>query len=222
MGAVVRRWLALRHRVFGRRYGQLVLEQIDGVSLIVLPEVFNPVLLRTGEFMVRALAAVPMPPQAQVLDLGTGSGVGAVFAARRGARVTAIDINPEAVRCARMNALLNHLEGHVLALQGDLFSPLTDERFDLVLFNPPFHRGRPDNGLDHAWRGEDVFERFAAELRDRLLPGGQALVVLSSDGDGHELLALLAEQGYAVTIKAEKNLVNEQLTMYEVRVQEQR
>jgi HemK-related putative methylase len=220
MGAIVRNWLALRYRVFGRRYGRLVIEEIDGIPLIVLPEVFNPVLLRTGEFMVRILADVKLPPQARVLDLGTGSGVGAVFSARRGAAVTAVDINPEAVRCARMNALLNRLEDRIEVLQGDLFSPLSVERFDLILFNPPFHRGRPHNGLDHAWRGEDVFERFAAELRDRLTPGGQALLVLSSDGDGHELLALLAEQGYAVTIKAEKNLVNEQLTMYEVRVKE--
>jgi HemK-related putative methylase len=218
LGVVVRNWLALRYRVFGRRYGRLVLEEIAGVPLIVLPEVFNPVLLRTGEFMVRALAEVELAPRAKVLDLGTGSGVGSVFTARRGAAVTAIDINPEAVRCARMNALLNQLEDNIEVLHGDLFDPLTDQRFDLILFNPPFHRGRPNDGLDHAWRGEDVFERFTAELRDRLNPGGQALVVLSSDGDGHELVALLAEQGYAVTIRAEKNLVNEQLTMYEVRV----
>jgi release factor glutamine methyltransferase len=171
--------------------------------------------------MVRELARVDLPEQARVLDLGTGSGVGAVVTARRGAVVTAVDINPEAVRCARMNALLNGLEDKVTVFEGDLFSPLAEgERFDLILFNPPFHRGRPDNGLDHAWRGEDVFERFAAGLRERLRPKGQALVVLSSDGDGHELVALLAEQAYSVTIRAEKNLINERLTMYEVRVKE--
>jgi HemK-related putative methylase len=210
--------LALRYRVLGRRYGRLVLEEIDGVPLIVLPEVFNPVLLRTGEFMVRALEEVPISSQVRVLDLGTGSGVGSVFSARRGAVVTAIDINPEAVRCARMNALLNRLEDRIEVLEGDLFGPLGSERFDIVLFNPPFHRGRPNDGLDHAWRGEDVFERFTAELGDRLTADGRALLVLSSDGDGHELVAMLAEAGYAVTIRAEKNLVNEQLTMYEVRV----
>lgn len=218
LGAVVRRWLALRYQVLGRRYGRLVLEEIDGVPLIVLPEVFNPVLLRTGEFMVRALADVPISPQVKVLDLGTGSGVGSVFSARRGAKVTAIDINPEAVRCAQMNALLNRLEDRIEVMEGDLFSPLSDERFDIILFNPPFHRGRPDDGLDHAWRGEDVFERFTAELRDRLMPDGMALLVLSSDGDGDKLVTMLAEQGYSVTIRAEKNLVNEQLTMYKVRV----
>jgi methylase of polypeptide subunit release factors len=113
---------------------------------------------------------------------------------------------------------LNRLEDRIEVLEGDLFGPLGSERFDIVLFNPPFHRGRPNDGLDHAWRGEDVFERFTAELGDRLTADGRALLVLSSDGDGHELVAMLAEAGYAVTIRAEKNLVNEQLTMYEVRV----
>ncbi|MFZ0544200.1 MAG: HemK2/MTQ2 family protein methyltransferase [Candidatus Promineifilaceae bacterium] len=216
LAASVRRWLALRYRIFGRRYGRLVIEEIDGVPLIVLPEVFNPVLLRTGEFMAQTLAAINIPPQAKVLDLGTGSGVGAVFTARHGAEVTAVDINPEAVRCAQMNALLNHLDDHIQTLQSDLFSSLADQRFDLILFNPPFYRGRPSSSLDHAWRGEDVFERFTAELHDHLTPNGQALLILSSDGDGNELLALLADQGYAVTIKAEKNLINEQLTMYAV------
>lgn len=218
LGALVRNWLALRYRVFGRRYGRLVLEEIDGVPLIVLPEVFNPVLLRTGEFMVRELEKLALPAGARVLDLGTGSGVGAVFSARRGASVTAVDINPEAVRCARMNALLNKLEDKIEVHQGDLFSPLPDgQRFDLILFNPPFHRGRPSDGLDHAWRGEDVFERFTAELRDRLTAAGRALLVLSSDGDCYELVAMLAQDGYSVTIKAEKNLLNERLMMYDVR-----
>jgi HemK-related putative methylase len=221
LAAIVRRWLTLRYQVLDRRYGRLVLEMIDGVPLVVLPEVFNPVLLRTGEFMVRELAKVTLPPQAQVLDLGTGSGVGAVFSARQGAMVTAVDINSEAVRCARINALLNHLEDKVMVLESDLFSTLPDgQRFDLILFNPPFYKGQAADKLDHAWRGEGVFERFTAELRDRLRPNGQALVVLSSDGDGDELVTMLANQGYTVTIKAEKNLVNELLTMYDVRVKE--
>ena len=46
-------YLALRYRVFGRRHGRLVLENLDGVPLVVLPSVFNPVLLRTGALLAR-------------------------------------------------------------------------------------------------------------------------------------------------------------------------
>ncbi|MGH2537395.1 MAG: HemK2/MTQ2 family protein methyltransferase [Candidatus Promineifilaceae bacterium] len=216
LAAVARRWLAFRFRTLDRRYGRLVLEEIDGVPLIVLPQVFNPVLLRSGAFLVATLAQIPLPKAAAVLDLGTGSGAGAIFAARRGAAVTAVDINPEAVRCARLNALLNGLEGRIEAVQGDLFAPVAGRCFDLILFNPPYHRGRPADGLDQAWRGLSVFERFAAGLDGHLAPSGRALLVLSSDGDGGELLELLGRRGFRLQLVARRNLWNERLLAYDV------
>ena len=217
LGAAVRRWLAFRYRVISRRYGRLVLEEINGVPLIVLPEVFNPVLLRTGEFLAHTVAGLGSLKGQTVLDMGTGSGVGAVFAARQGAAVTAVDINPEAARCARLNVLLNRLEDRAEVLQGDLFAPVTGRQFDLILFNPPYHRGRPKGSLDHAWRGEDVFERFAAGLGEVLRPGGQALLVLSSDGNCDELITALGHLNFITAIVAQKNLLNELLTLYEVK-----
>jgi len=217
--ALVRAWLTLRYRVLSRRYGRLTLEMIDGVPLIVLPQVFNPVLLRTGAFLARAITRLPLGDASTptVLDMGTGSGVGAVFAARRGARVIAVDINAEAVRCARINALLNHLDDRIEVRHGDLFAPVAGQKFDLVLFNPPFFRGAPSDNLDHAWRGLDVFERFAGGLAAMLIPDGLALLVLSSDGDCHELLDALAAAGFQREIVEQKDLINEVLTIYAVR-----
>jgi HemK-related putative methylase len=217
--ALTRAWLKLRHQIFSRRYGRLVLEDIDGVPLLVLPKVFNPVLLRSGATLARALARLPLADLADltVLDLGTGSGVGAVFAARRGASVVAVDINPEAARCARINALLNQVDERVEVRQGDLFAPVQGRRFDLVLFNPPFYRGTPRDDLDRAWRGQDVFERFAGELAGMLTPRGCALVVLSTDGDCDELLTALAGAGFRNDVVERKNLINEVVTVYAVR-----
>ena len=216
--ALTRAWLKLRHQILGRRYGRLVLEEIDGVPLLVLPQVFNPVLLRSGAILARTLARLPLvdPAAMTVLDLGTGSGVGAVFAARRGASVVAVDINPEAVRCARINALLNQVEHQIEVRQGDLFAPVQGRRFDLVLFNPPFYRGTPRDDLDRAWRGQDVFERFAGELAGMLTPQGYALVVLSTDGDCDELLAGLAEAGFSIDVVERTNLINEVVSVYSV------
>ena len=214
LAAGVRLWLSLRYRVLSRRYNRLVLEQIDGVPIVVLPQVFNPVLLRTGAFLARALAAWPLPPGATVLDLGAGSGVGAVFAARRGAHVCAVDINPEAVRCTQINALLNRLEHVIEAREGDLFAPVLGQQFDLVVFNPPFYRGRPQRLLDHAWRSEDVFERFTAGLAAQLKPAGLALLILSSDGDGEDLLAGLHKAGFQCAVVRRQDLLNEILTAY--------
>ena len=149
--------------------------------------------------------------------MGTGSGVCALAAARLGCRVTAVDLNPEAVRCARINSLLNRLDDRIEVRHGDLFAPVAGERFDLVFFNPPFYRGAPRNLFDMAWRAPDVLERFAAGLSGVLAEGGQALVLLSTDGDGDALLAALRAAGFALSIAARRNFGNEIMTVYSVR-----
>lgn len=205
-----------------RRLGRVRLEAVDGVPLLVLPEVFNPVVFRTGTVLARTVASSPWAePRAEgsrALDLGTGSGVGAVFAARRGhSRIVAVDLNPDAVRCARMNALLHRLEDRIEAREGDLFAPVAGETFDLILFNPPFFRGAPRSRIDLAWRGTDVLERFAAGLPAALAPDGVALLLLSTDGDGPALLDALARGGFAVEPAARRDFGNEVVTVYAVR-----
>jgi len=225
MNPVTRRLALLGHSLrrpfLRRRLRRIALEEVDGVPLIVLPEVFNPVLFRTGTVLARTVAsspwAAPRPEGSRALDLGTGSGVGAVFAARRGHRVVAVDVNPAAVRCARLNALLNGLDDRIEAREGDLFAPVAGETFDLILFNPPFFRGAPRDRLDHAWRGTDVLERFATGLPAILAPGGTALLLLSTDGDGPALLAALERRGFRIESAARKDFWNEVVTVYAVR-----
>jgi methylase of polypeptide subunit release factors len=204
-----------------RRLRRVTVEEIDGVALVVLPEVFNPAVFRTGALLARAVAAWAAPEglraeEVRVLDLGTGSGVGALFAARRGFRVVAVDVNPEAVRCARVNALVHGLEERIEARTGDLFAPVAGERFDLVLFNPPFFRGEPADDLDRAWRGTDVLERFAAGLEAALRPSGEALLVLSTDGEGAALVRALAKS-WTVEAATQRDFGNEIVTAYRIR-----
>lgn len=210
-----RRLLWCRFILFQRRrHDRLALEQVAGRPIVVLPQVLNPKLFRTGEFLAQALGRGLIPPGATVLDMGTGSGIGAVAAATWAGQVVAVDINPAAVRCARINALLNGVEQRVEARQGDLFAPLRGQRFDVVLFNPPYLRGTPRTWLDGALWATDVVERFAAGLRDHLAPGGAALVLLSTIGDTAGFLETFQAHGFAATAVAERDLVNEVLTIY--------
>jgi HemK-related putative methylase len=217
--AAIRRLVRMRYLLFQRhRYDNLVLERVHGTPILVLPRVFNPQLLRTGAFLAGALDDQLIPPGAAVLDMGTGSGVGAVFAARWAGRVVAVDINSAAVRCARINALMHGLEGRIDVREGDLFAPVAGERFDVILFNPPYFRGTPRDALDRAWRSEDTVERFAVGLRDHLTPRGRALVVLSTDGDAPAFLRAFADQGFGVGIAARRDFGNEVVTVYELTV----
>lgn len=183
-----------------RRYNRLALDRVDGHPIVLLPGVFHPRLFRTGEFLAEALDETLIPPGSAVLDMGTGSGVGALSAARLARRVVAVDINPAAVRCARINVLLNELEGRVEVCQGDLFGPVAGERFDVVLFNPPFFPGEPRDDLERALWSTDVAARFAAGLPQHLAPGGCALVLLSSDGAEGNFLDAFRLNGLAVDV----------------------
>jgi methylase of polypeptide subunit release factors len=192
------------------------IEVCHGTEIIVLPGVFDGVQLRTGAFLAESLGTETVPSNARVLDLGTGSGIGAIFAARHAARVVATDINPEAVRCVRLNAIAHHLENKIETRTGDLFAPVGDETFDLILFNPPFYHGHARDAADAAWRSPDVFERFLRELPCHLSENGRALVVLSSDGELSH--ALSNARHLAVRAIRRRDLVNEILTVYEIRV----
>jgi release factor glutamine methyltransferase len=211
------------YRLRGKhRYDEFLLEWIAGTPLLVMPSVFNPRLLLTGEFFASQLTAQLIPPDAEVLDMGTGSGVCAVFAARHARRVVAVDINSAAVRCATVNALMNRAEHKIEARHGDLFAPVReDERFDLILFNPPFLRGVPRDDRDRAWRSSDVPERFAVALGAHLKPAGSALVLLSTFGGAEDFLGQLAQNGFDATLFAQREFIAETVGIFRLRLRGQ-
>jgi release factor glutamine methyltransferase len=180
----------------------------------VLPTVANPKVLRTGAFFASRIDAKLIGTHADVLDMGTGSGICAIFAARIARRVVAVDINPAAVRCTRVNAMLNDLETRIDVREGDLFGPVAGERFDVVLFNPPFLLGVPIDDRDAAWRSTDVAERFAAGLAGHLKPGGMAVLLLSTFGPAcARFESELRERGFRLAVIARRRFINETVTL---------
>jgi release factor glutamine methyltransferase len=210
------RALYWHHRLFwGARSESAALERVAGRPLVVLPGVMNPRLMRTGAFFASQLHG-ELTRDREVLDMGTGSGVCAIAAAQYARHVVAIDINPAAVRCAQINALLNGLEHKLDVLQGDLFAPVRGVRFELVLFNPPFLQGTPRSDADRAWRSTDVAERFAGSLGQHLRPTGFALVVLSSYGGAAEFIRQFDRAGLTIQLQAQRRYVNETVIIVRV------
>lgn len=127
---------------------------------------------------------------AQVLDLGTGSGCIALSIAseRPATSVVATDVSEAALEVASRNALKHGLEGRVRFLRGDLFLPLSGERFDLVVSNPPYVARRdaqglapelafePDEALFGGEDGLDVVRRLLAGVEAHLVAGGRAAI----------------------------------------------
>lgn len=143
----------------------------------------------------------------RVLDVGTGCGILAVLAALRASWVLAVDINPYAVRCARVNAERNGVLDKIDFICGSLFDPLREGlRFDLILFNPPYLPldDRPGDWLDYAWAGgrdgRSVIDRFLSALPRYLEPGGRLLMVQSSLSDIEKTRSALEFWGFTVDI----------------------
>lgn len=114
------------------------------------------------------------------LDVGTGSGIQALWAARHCDRVVAVDINPRALNLAAFNAFLNGVR-NIEFRQGSLFEPVAGERFDLIVSNAPYvvspdtRYAFRDGGL-----ASDAFcERLVKESVDHLEEGGFAELLIS-------------------------------------------
>lgn len=197
-------WMRYKRSVLLPRQTRSVFERVRGRDFVVWPGVLNPVTYRAGRYFAEFIDATNrLDPVnglegATALDLGTGCGILGVFAALRGYKVTATDIEPGAVSCARANAILNRVEDRMHVLQGDLFAPVKGQSFDVVLSNLPFFRGVPETPFDTAWKSPDIMERCAAGLSSVLKPEGVAYFVLSSHGDPAALLAALDREGFLI------------------------
>jgi release factor glutamine methyltransferase len=218
-GRVLKRALNWRYRHFRPGSDPERWVRVAGLRLRVLPEVFNPALHFTSGFFAETLRLPGLIPSGgAVLDLGTGSGIAAIAAARAGAgRVVAVDINPEAVRCATANVGRYGLADRVTVRGGDLFAPVAGERFDRILCNPPYFRGMPRTRAEAAYLGGPHYEwldRFAAGAAAHLTPGGYGLLVLGDAAEVGAILAHLAAPGWRLHEVARRDIWVEVLTIY--------
>jgi methylase of polypeptide subunit release factors len=190
-----------------------------GFGLAVYPTVFHPKLFLTSEFFARFLSTIDLEGK-RVADVGTGSGILALAAARAGASAVALDINPEAVKAATDNARANGLRGRVTAIRSDLLSRLPpDPSFDVIISNPPFFSGEPRDIADRAWVAgpeyRDIKPLFE-QARQRLRPSGKMYVLLSSDSDLHFLGRLIASAGFQARIATAFSIMIESMIIYEL------
>jgi release factor glutamine methyltransferase len=188
---------------------------VGGHRLEVAPQVFDPVLFRSGRLLAEVVRERVRPGE-RVLEVGTGSGASALMAGLAGAQVLAVDINPHAVACAQRNAERLGLAEHVEVRLGDVYEGVQGP-FDRVVSNPPFYGGAPSSALDHAWRGDGVLERLVDGLGDMLAPDGEALLLLSTEGRCTLLLDTLVQRGWATELLASKTLLSEHMGVYAVR-----
>jgi release factor glutamine methyltransferase len=180
------------------------------LKISTYPEVYEP---DEDSFLIAE--NLNIPKGAKVLDVGTGTGILALAAAKNAALVVGVDVNPKAVALAKENARANGITNAEFR-EGDLFSAIGgDERFDVIVFNPPYLPVEEYDLLGKAWSGGkdgmEAIRRFLVEAPSHLRENGMILLLLSSLNDFDEVRKLLGEMGLVCGVVAEKKFFFERL-----------
>lgn len=134
-----------------------------------------------------------------VLDLCTGSGCLAVLAATLfpDAQVDAVDLSADALEVAKRNVHDHGFEEQITLYQGDLFAPLKNKKYDLIITNPPYvdaeamenlppeYRHEPAMALGSGEDGLDIVRKILVEAPKHLNPGGG---IICEIGRGRDIL----------------------------------
>jgi len=147
-----------------------------------------------------------------VLDVGTGSGVIAIFSAYKGAnKVIAVDINPECVRNAKSNTNLHGFSNIIDVRLSDLFDAIrNDEKFDVITANLPF-RNRFASGLVEATQwdtGFDTNKRFFYGAGKYLKQNGRIYLAQANFGNLDDMQQLANKYGFDVKLIGQKSMLD--------------
>lgn len=185
----------------------------DGLYISALNErisVFPHVYVPFDESVVNMIAEnLSVTRSTKVLDVGTGTGILALVAAKAGSHnVVATDINPQAVENAKFNAKKLGFQDRIDVREpAELFDSVQDEKFDIILFNAPWLYGEPKTTYDTAVYDSEfsVITRFFGQVGDYLSDTGFIMLQYSnfSELTGHgaieNLNRLIAENGFEIT-----------------------
>lgn len=185
-----------------------------GLELTVTPAVLIP---RDDTEVVTELAireAIHLPQNCRVLDLCAGSGcIGLAVAARiKDARITMVEISPEAIRVLKKNIQDNHLSGRVSCLQLDVRQepPRFLGKYDMIVSNPPYVTSEdmetlapevrdfePHIALDGGPDGLEFYRAILQNYTPLLRPGGSICLEFGM-GQEQDILRLLEQAGYTI------------------------
>ena len=182
--------------------------EYKGIRLSIPTQVFHPGFFFSTKLLLRYVAKYPLKGSS-FLELGAGSGLISIFAAKQGARVTATDINPIAIECLQKNSLNNHVQLEII--HADLFNDIAPRSFDFIAINPPYYKKQPLSEADYAWycgTNNEYFKRLFQGLGSYMHSSSIVLMVLC-DGCDIETINIMAQtEGFILDcVHTSQNLV---------------
>jgi release factor glutamine methyltransferase len=174
--------------------------EINGLKLLVRNGVFtpDPTITYSSKQIIDNL---PKVRGKSVMDMGTGSGVIALYCASQGANVVATDVSDVALDNAEENVKELGLEDRVQVVKSDLFEAV-DGKFDYVVANLPIN----DNVWDMEQSTTNLVGRFLSQAPEYLNPNGKLYLAWASFSDIQPVKALCASLDYNFKLTSEEKL----------------
>jgi len=178
------------------------------IQLEIPTEVFHPGFFFSTQLLLQYILELPLQEK-RFLELGCGSGLIAIMAAKQNAIVTATDINPVAVDFLKKNSMANGISVDII--QSDLFTAIPQQPFDIIAINPPYYKKDPVNAKEHAWYcGEngEYFSKLFDQLGKYMHKQTAVLMVLSDSPDMEMINGFAAANRFSIScVHSKQNML---------------
>jgi len=187
------------------------------ISVWVEPSVFPPFITISTKLLLEFVETLNIKGKT-LLELGCGCGIISILAAKKGATVTATDINTTALETLEKNALNNGVSMEII--NSDLFENIQDKMFDFILINPPYYPKKPNTIAEKAWFcGENFgyFENLFSQLPNFITFENYVFMILSQDCELEKIKAIAFKNEIAFDVISERKILAEKNYIFQLR-----
>jgi len=193
------------------------------LKINIYPQVYEP-----SEDSFQLLESIDFKKGDNIFEIGTGTGIISLYLCMNNANIICSDINPYAIKNTKENFKINRekMKGNYEVRFGDMFNVLKkDEKFDLIIFNPPYLPKLINSKIKDKWfniaveggiTGLKFTKKFILEISKYLKENGSAYFVYSSESDENKLKEVLLDTKLNYSIINSINYNSEELRIYRI------